>query len=100
MLQSQLPLEPGLDTVAPHTGAVLALLGPSPQWDELRHPDGGLRPAWEAFFSQQPAAFWQPEGFTQRSQAIQTQVAENGICLLYTSPSPRDRQKSRMPSSA
>ena len=23
-----------------------------------------------------------------------------GICLLYTSPSPRDRQKSRMPSSA
>ena len=23
-----------------------------------------------------------------------------GICLLYTSPSPRDRQKTRMPSSA
>ena len=32
-------------------------------------------------------------------------VGESGsgkttICLLYTSPSPRDRQKSRMPSSA
>ena len=27
-------------------------------------------------------------------------VAENLSCLLYTSPSPRDRQKSRMPSSA
>ena len=28
-------------------------------------------------------------------------VKENAtICLLYTSPSPRDRQKSRMPSSA
>ena len=26
--------------------------------------------------------------------------SENGDCLLYTSPSPRDRQKSRMPSSA
>ena len=26
--------------------------------------------------------------------------ADEGICLLYTSPSPRDRQKSRMPSSA
>ena len=26
--------------------------------------------------------------------------ARCGICLLYTSPSPRDRQKSRMPSSA
>ena len=25
---------------------------------------------------------------------------QNGNCLLYTSPSPRDRQKSRMPSSA
>ena len=25
---------------------------------------------------------------------------ENASCLLYTSPSPRDRQKSRMPSSA
>ena len=24
----------------------------------------------------------------------------NSACLLYTSPSPRDRQKSRMPSSA
>ena len=27
-------------------------------------------------------------------------VEVNGTCLLYTSPSPRDRQKSRMPSSA
>ena len=27
-------------------------------------------------------------------------AAAGGPCLLYTSPSPRDRQKSRMPSSA
>ena len=27
-------------------------------------------------------------------------VANSIVCLLYTSPSPRDRQKSRMPSSA
>ena len=27
-------------------------------------------------------------------------VAQMLVCLLYTSPSPRDRQKSRMPSSA
>ena len=35
--------------------------------------------------------------------AIQFDIAYNdivGSCLLYTSPSPRDRQKSRMPSSA
>ena len=28
------------------------------------------------------------------------EIMESGPCLLYTSPSPRDRQKSRMPSSA
>jgi len=28
------------------------------------------------------------------------QSAQNKICLLYTSPSPRDRTRSRMPSSA
>ena len=27
-------------------------------------------------------------------------MIEVNFCLLYTSPSPRDRQKSRMPSSA
>ena len=27
-------------------------------------------------------------------------VSKDTVCLLYTSPSPRDRQKSRMPSSA
>ena len=27
-------------------------------------------------------------------------VIRDGICLLYTSPSPRDRTRSRMPSSA
>ena len=31
---------------------------------------------------------------------FQHQVEMWGSCLLYTSPSPRDRQKSRMPSSA
>ena len=29
-----------------------------------------------------------------------TPDAKDMLCLLYTSPSPRDRQKSRMPSSA
>ena len=30
----------------------------------------------------------------------QVTVEKSNTCLLYTSPSPRDRQKSRMPSSA
>ena len=34
------------------------------------------------------------------ADAIKTRYREFYACLLYTSPSPRDRQKSRMPSSA
>ena len=33
-------------------------------------------------------------------QGVSVTFREITICLLYTSPSPRDRQKSRMPSSA
>ena len=38
-------------------------------------------------------------------EAAGTAITDRGLallkdCLLYTSPSPRDRQKSRMPSSA
>ena len=33
-------------------------------------------------------------------QVIEVQMGKDISCLLYTSPSPRDRQKSRMPSSA
>ena len=35
-----------------------------------------------------------------RTGARHACVCSHGFCLLYTSPSPRDRQKSRMPSSA
>ena len=31
---------------------------------------------------------------------IRNNSGQDHVCLLYTSPSPRDRQKSRMPSSA
>ena len=36
----------------------------------------------------------------RRTVYEQQQVQRTRTCLLYTSPSPRDRQKSRMPSSA
>ena len=36
----------------------------------------------------------------QLNDAIARSQARAEACLLYTSPSPRDRQKSRMPSSA
>ena len=35
-----------------------------------------------------------------RVYKVMLNVADTNGCLLYTSPSPRDRQKSRMPSSA
>ena len=31
---------------------------------------------------------------------VDRQIGEGSFCLLYTSPSPRDRTRSRMPSSA
>ena len=38
--------------------------------------------------------------FLSRPISVHKWDAETQTCLLYTSPSPRDRQKSRMPSSA
>ena len=40
---------------------------------------------------------WEPHRIISRSSGRPT---ISRTCLLYTSPSPRDRQKSRMPSSA
>ena len=36
----------------------------------------------------------------QSFDVVFTDIKMPGICLLYTSPSPRDRTRSRMPSSA
>ena len=33
-------------------------------------------------------------------QHVPVLITENMVCLLYTSPSPRDKRQSRMPSSA
>ena len=38
--------------------------------------------------------------FSKSIPASNNTATNYNICLLYTSPSPRDRQKSRMPSSA
>ena len=39
-------------------------------------------------------------GYDRLGSGISAAAAINSTCLLYTSPSPRDRTRSRMPSSA
>ena len=63
-------------------------------------------PAYENFRNKM-TAFGQPIRGTTRKVAASkflgrdlAAAIEINACLLYTSPSPRDRQKSRMPSSA
>ena len=36
----------------------------------------------------------------KQMKSLNVRLAMNKVCLLYTSPSPRDRTRSRMPSSA
>ena len=50
-----------------------------------------------------PEWFW--EAVDQKPESHYTEIDDIDLhylscCLLYTSPSPRDRQKTRMPSSA
>ena len=54
-------------------------------------------PIVEDFKSIKEPKYLMFEVLAERTLAIAQQYR---ICLLYTSPSPRDRQKSRMPSSA
>ena len=44
---------------------------------------------------------WKPEKYYANQYDLAAKHTQHTqTCLLYTSPSPRDRQKSRMPSSA
>ena len=49
-------------------------------------------PVFDKLTTQQLGYFWRPEEVSLQK--------DRGDCLLYTSPSPRDRTRSRMPSSA
>ena len=59
-----------------------------------------LRPQQVPAHLQRLGSNYQAELLDAAAEACRGGVARSHICLLYTSPSPRDRQKSRMPSSA
>ena len=46
----------------------------------------------------QETAFYKKENVSTKQ--LKLSIEASGVCLLYTSPSPRDRTRSRMPSSA
>ena len=60
--------------------------------------------------TQQDSELVEVDSFTAQSSLLDSIISQSRVarsetertrtCLLYTSPSPRDRQKSRMPSSA
>ena len=54
--------------------------------------------AWDAFIRRHPDSLIKVQTVADIRRAHEH--GRTGVCLLYTSPSPRDRQKSRMPSSA
>ena len=53
-----------------------------------------------AFFQENAGNFYTVNEVDEEAEVGSTVATQAIICLLYTSPSPRDRQKSRMPSSA
>ena len=68
------------------------------------HPHDSMPIATDEPIDTSPSEI-QPPGVDQEDKTIHEKMykiatAKYNPCLLYTSPSPRDRQKSRMPSSA
>ena len=59
--------------------------------------EGALVTAWTLLMSMDSG---QPLLLCDAAELTTARTAATTACLLYTSPSPRDRQKSRMPSSA
>ena len=71
------------DRVDPESSSLDPVLTREIGWPESFSSDGGDTPRRQVF-----------------NQILREMTGMLDTCLLYTSPSPRDRQKSRMPSSA
>ena len=86
-------IEADLTRWTPPAGTDLLFANASFQW--LPDHEAVLRRMLQALAPGGVLAVQMPRNFTAPSHVLMRET-----CLLYTSPSPRDRQKSRMPSSA
>ena len=58
-------------------------------------------PAWQGSVIRMGDKYSRISNFIKKGEfKFKEESIKDTLCLLYTSPSPRDRQKSRMPSSA
>ena len=76
---------------------------PNEIWRELTHPQRmqlGHHVAMNERCDDGRLQVIPNNAIVRRSLLAKGFIVHTGSCLLYTSPSPRDRQKSRLPSSA
>ena len=78
---------------------IKALTAQAKSWDGLVGADLSKTVGAQESFDWKEACWVWPKGYEDKDGVKSVVVIDYG-CLLYTSPSPRDRQKSRMPSSA
>ena len=91
--QFALQVDPALEILEIQTGDIPSI---SQENIGLHHKDRGVITAsWEQIVATE-SSLTTPTIYTLKVKVHQS----ISTCLLYTSPSPRDRQKSRMPSSA
>ena len=74
----------------PNEHVILSLSG---RIDKIMRVDGTLIVQDDKFVGT-------PETYDEKTQPYPSQLLQVLTCLLYTSPSPRDKRQSRMPSSA
>ena len=69
-------------------------------WGRAAVPSGASTGTLEAHELRDNSKEFNGKGVTKAVEKVNKVISEALICLLYTSPSPRDKRQSRMPSSA
>ena len=84
-------------------GLAVVLAGSPVVTAQIATPHGqNIAPAFEGWQENEDGSFNLLFGYFNRNWAeeLHIPIGPDNNCLLYTSPSPRDRTRSRMPSSA